>query len=226
MSMLEKFVFHSPGTMKTLEERMGSIKSLRELIAGGVAKHKAKPKGILDILKKVQDAEKLPVNRGFTGEKLIGNGAETGVWASGDHAIKRLMAFDKQAANGQSRRRAMRSKFLSESNDSAAPEYMIDTGKGRYLVQKRADSILGDHHEGLDNIMNYENTINDVWRNLGKDDVHAFDAYGHNIGMFDGKPKLIDTGHASINKPMTALDRLKMRSGLIQKGRKKPWLEY
>lgn len=104
---------------------------------------------------------------------------------------------------------------------------LVETRAGKYLVQPKADPT-----EAFDDLYNYGNNMSPAdlskWgkkkaRNAG---ITTRDLSDNNVGIFSGKPGILDAGSEYLERPMTTSERRSALEKFISYGKRaKPWLD-
>lgn len=213
MSALTKFLaksadFLPPRAAALVEERIAALKAVREMVSGKANK--------------------------------IGNGFSADVYSVGDKlegagktVVKKPQMYhigdgpDFEAASKENIKEFKRRGFLESilaDKDLAPRTMLVETSKGKYLVQPRADSILGASLE-----MPYYRggkAATAMTEKVEKAGLTSNDVMPLNMGKYGDKFKYIDAGHEQLTRAMTPAERASALEKFISKGkRKKPWLD-
>ena len=180
----------------------------------------------IDALKAVREAiGKLKQSRSDPDRFLNHNKFETGSTAFVlpiDKTVTKFTSPATEEAKKEFKRRGFLDSVLHDQG-LAPKTHLIETKNNKYMVQPKADKVL---NYSTDYRTRFDGTLIDEWMYNKVNDagLTAKDVFGKNVGVFDGKPKLIDSGLEKMIRPMTPAERESALSKFISYG-KRPSLE-
>lgn len=210
MSALLKFL--SKRARELSMERQAALRAVREAIKNAGDK------------KPIDFGSSLHVYDGIPG-KVVKTAPSLGLhhWATeykaGRTSTSPFVSSQTSPAAGKEMKRRAFMKSILEEHGLSPKTYLIETKGRKYLVQDKADKVkaYGQYPYQVD-----EKAVDDVYSK----GITARDTFGHNLGWFGDKPKVIDVGHETMVRAMTPAERKSALEKFISYGkRKKPWLD-
>lgn len=156
-----------------------------------------------------------------TRNQRLGFGHMADVFDADDKVVKAKSAFINRYLVEKAEKQFKRRGFLESIMHDAglAPKtHLIETKNAKYLVQPKADRVMDDPKFAYDTGPKW------LKAKLEEHGLSARDIGRSNVGVFGGKPQVIDGGEELLLRAMTPAERQSALSKFISYG-KRPSLE-